>query len=495
MTKKSKNKKKQSFRKKSRLLILLFAMSALFFCSTAFCEDATPPATTPTPAFNVNIVEGQANITRTGLQTEITQTVAGNLIADGNLSTISNEIVRIILMSSNNNALLRDITGAATIANGSYYCNGGLFMVNPQGFIFGSSAQIQAANIVVSTLNISNADFLTGCSTGQYKFYGQGAYIINQGRLIPQPGGYVCLFSQAIRNEGTIQAQLGTIAIAAGEAITMTTVDLDDRGTIFVGIDKAVESEILGPDGKKLNNAIENTSTGTISANGGTVLLTAKILNKIFDHAINNAGVIEARTLTTGENGEIKLIVEGAPVINTGTIEARDIKIEVKGADFINTIIGKVIGDGTQGKVNGGNIYIEALNVMQKGVISTNAYEGGTGGNIDIIADYSVVLDENSTTSAACPTLYIGNGGRILINSRKGSVSILDKALIDISAGSISGDGGFVKVGALDQLGFSVGCSSLKLIIASGTPEQSPPSEWTVAYINSISFLDTGLFN
>src|SRR4030042_6545932 len=132
MTTTPKNNKSNSSAKITRLLITSLAVSALFFCSTAFCDDTTPLPEPPAPVFNVNIVEGQASITRTGLQTEITQTVAGNLIADGNLSTISNEIVRIILMSSNNNALLRDITGSATIANGSYYCNGGLFMVNAQ---------------------------------------------------------------------------------------------------------------------------------------------------------------------------------------------------------------------------------------------------------------------------------------------------------------------------------------------------------------------------
>ncbi|RKY40411.1 MAG: hypothetical protein DRP76_01995, partial [Candidatus Omnitrophota bacterium] len=74
-------------------------------------------------------------------------------------------------------------------------------------------------------------------------------------------------------------------------------------------------------------------------------------------------------------------------------------------------------------------------------------------GEIEIISADSTILDENSTTSAACP-YAIGNGGRIYINSKGGSTFVKKNALIDVSAGSIQGNGGFIEISAFDHLGF-----------------------------------------
>jgi len=279
----------------------------------------------------------------------------GNVSFDGKYDLNAGQTLDIYAL----NAILRDMSGIATIANGIYtlYGTGTLAMINPAGIIFGSSAQVNAANIIVSTLNISNADFFEGCRTGNFKFIGQGAYIINHGKLIPQPGGYVCLLSQAIANTGTIQAKY--VIVASGEEMRLS---LDDKSVISVQIDKAVASEIFGPDGQKMQSAIENS--GTISANGGTVTLTAKSLNKVFDYAINNSGIIEAKAINDA-NGEIALSAEGAPILNTGTIEASKITITAPDTSFIN--YGKLISEGSQPGT--GEIDIKALEVLQGGLI------------------------------------------------------------------------------------------------------------------------------
>ncbi|OGW94717.1 MAG: hypothetical protein A3G36_06000 [Omnitrophica bacterium RIFCSPLOWO2_12_FULL_45_13] len=428
---------------RAKIATLIFVLSVSFFCA------ANPLAAdeTAAPAFNVHIVEGQAQISQIGLTTTITASTS-NIIAQGNISTITGEIVNILLLSSTNNALLRSDTGAVTSAFGSYFSNGNLFMVNPAGFVFGPASQVNAASIVVSTLNINNADFLRGCETGKFTFVGQGAYIFNHGKLIPQPGGYVCLLSQAINNTGTIQARLGSIVLGAGENITLTTIALDDRATISVAIDEAVKTAIFGPDGAKIDSAIENS--GTISANGGTVTLTAKTLNGVFNYAINNSGIIEAKSLIE-KNGEVTLAAEGAPILNTGIIEAGKVTINAINTDFTN--IGQVIADGSSVAMpNGGAISVDAYKILQQGVISANAFEGGAAGEIDLISEAETVLDENSVTAAMALGI-VGSGGRIRINSRTGGTYI-NGGKIDVSGGSGAGDGGGVEISAFDQLGF-----------------------------------------
>jgi len=104
--------------------------------------------------------------------------------------------------------------------------NGQIFLVNPNGIIFGSGSHVNAAGLVASTLDISNEDFMAG----RYNFYkvdDKNGYIVNKGIIkTSKPGGYICLFSQAIDNQGVAIADLGTVALAAGEEITMS---LDDK--------------------------------------------------------------------------------------------------------------------------------------------------------------------------------------------------------------------------------------------------------------------------
>lgn len=382
----------------------LFVLSVLILCSKAFCSDTTTTA----PAFNVTIVSGQANIVQSGLETVITQSVAGNLIATGNLSTIEGEIVKIELMSSLNNVLLRDSTGLPTMANGSYFSNGGLFMVNPQGFVFGPNSQIQAANIVVSTLDINNDDFLAGSADGKFKFSGRGTYIINQGKLIPQPGGYVALLSGAISNVGTIQAQLGRIVLASGDKITMTTVDLDDLGTIFVVIDKAVENEIMGPDGNKITDAINNK--GIISSDGGTITLTAKSLNTIFDNSINNSGIIEAKSANATGNGDVTLTANG-PITSTGAIYS-DILTE-EGASFAVSGIFSPLVANIQ---NADNAITYTGTAFVSGTIEDAA-------NIIISANTTVNLTGNTTFEAQTGSLIMTNSSSV-INGQNNNLTI-----------------------------------------------------------------------
>jgi len=391
-----------------------------------------------------NVVSGEATFDRSQTNTLNIITPSEKLIVNYNSFSIArSERVNFHQPSSSAVALNRVVGVEPSRIFGSLTANGRIFLVNPNGVLFGPNSRVDVAVLVASTLDISNEDFLKG----RYNFFknSKNTFIINEGEITVRNGGYVCLLSGAVENKGSIQAKLGTVVLASGEKIALA---LDDLGEISVVINEGVKDKILGPEGQKLDSAIKNT--GTISVNGGKVVLTARVLNDVFDYAVNNSGIVEAKSLVN-HNGVVELIAEGAPVINRGRIEAGEVKIDVKEADFVNE--GKIITNGSQNLPDAGNISVEAVNILHRGVISADAYNGGDAGEIEIISANSTILDENSTTSSACP-YAVGNGGRIYINSKEGSSFVKKNALIDVSAGSVQGNGGFIEISAFDHLGF-----------------------------------------
>ena len=177
-------------------------------------------------------------------------------------------------------------------------------MINPNGVLFGQGSKVDMPALVASTMNISDADFLAG----NYRFTkeGKGSYVINQGDIHIRNGGYVCLLAQAVENSGVIEAALGKVVLAAGEALTLS---LDDQGDISVVIDEAVKQEVLDPNRQPMDSAVKNT--GSILADGGKVILTAKVLNHVFDYAINNSGVVVAQDIIE-RDGVVELITHNS---------------------------------------------------------------------------------------------------------------------------------------------------------------------------------------
>ena len=254
-----------------------------------------------------NFVNGDGTITVNGQVMNINQ-MSSQAIIEWLSFCISQGYTVNINQPGASSVSLNRVTGAdPSVIMGNLLSNGQVFLVNPNGILFGASSYVNAPGVVASTLGISNQDFLNG----NYTFLGQGSSVINQG-LILAPGGYVTLLGTSVDNSGTIVSELGTVTLAAGEEITMS---LDPQGLVSIVIDEGVTQNVASA-----TDAVRNT--GTISAEGGRVVLTAEALNGLFTNVVNNEGIIEARSLMDNE-GSVYLIAKGenSVVSNTGTID------------------------------------------------------------------------------------------------------------------------------------------------------------------------------
>ncbi|MDX3895689.1 MBG domain-containing protein [Pusillimonas sp.] len=187
-------------------------------------------------------------------------------------------------------ALNRVLGPDASQVMGQLQANGRVFLINPNGVLFGQNAQVNVGGLVASTLDIGNADFMAG----HYRFQGNGnpASVVNRGRIDASDGGAVALLGGQVHNQGVIQARMGTVALAAGNAVTL---DFAGDGLLNVQVDQAAK-----------NALVDNGQF--IQADGGQVIMTASASDALLQTVVNNTGVVEARTL---ENRAGKIVLLG----------------------------------------------------------------------------------------------------------------------------------------------------------------------------------------
>ena len=242
-------------------------------------------ATTALPGGG-QVSAGQATISSTGAAMTINQGSQRAIINWQNFDIGSQASVNFQQPNSSAVTLNRAGGPAASRIEGQLTANGQVFLINPSGVLFGSGARVNVGGLVASTLNIRDADFLSG----NYVFSGNGGSITNQGQITAAPGGYLAFISPSITNNGTISAPQGTVAMGAGERVR-----LNFAGDRLVGLDVSAGT---------IDTLITNNQA--IRAEGGAILLTAAGAEAVTRSVINNSGVLEASSLTQ-DGGRIVL--------------------------------------------------------------------------------------------------------------------------------------------------------------------------------------------
>jgi len=246
---------------------------------------------------------GSASIAGSAGTTTINQGSQNVAINWQSFSIGQGETVRFVQPNSSSIALNRVLGSDASSILGSLSANGKVFLLNPNGILFGKGAQVNVGGLIASTLSITDSDFMAG----KYRFAGaSNAAILNQGS-INADGGYVALLGANVSNQGVISAKLGTVTLAAGKAMTL---DVAGDGLLNVTVNEGAV------------NALAQNG-GLIQANGGLVLLTAQAAGNLLQSAVNNTGVIQAQTVEN-RNGTIRLMagMQNGSVNVGGTLDA-----------------------------------------------------------------------------------------------------------------------------------------------------------------------------
>jgi len=253
-----------------------------------------------------DVVAGQVAITQSSPSTlQVQQSTHSAIVNWQQFSVGSGEQVRFDQPSASAAILNRVVGGDASQILGNLSANGRVFLVNPQGVMFGAGSRVDVGSLVASTLDIADDDFLSG----QLVFAdadGTAASVLNRGEIRAAEGGFVVLAGGQVGNEGLIHAQLGDVALLSGSELTLS---LDPGGLVGYSVDKAALGAAAGVD-----------NAGDLVADGGQVVMSASVARDLAATAVNNRGRIRAQAIEERE-GEIYLQADGGSIRQSGSID------------------------------------------------------------------------------------------------------------------------------------------------------------------------------
>ena len=270
--------------------------------------------------------------------------------------------------------------------------------------------------------------------------------VVNEGSLHAGIGGYIALLAPEVRNSGVVVAHLGTVAMAAGDAVT-----LHFDGTHLACI-TTTPSTIAA--------LVQNQSA--VIAPGGLIILSAQALDRVQGGVVNNSGTLEASSMSSAGG---RIVLQGGTVQQAagGTIDAsgtsggsvqidasQDISLQGSVSAVASAASGRSASSG-----QGGSITLTAGHDVTLQNASLEAAGGSAGGRISIRGGGQA--PPTSTSGAAAPTVALQGNTRLIASStlgRGGDVTLtadqvgpFDTASIDASGATGGGNvfvgGGF----------------------------------------------------
>jgi filamentous hemagglutinin family protein len=372
------------------------------------------------------VVAGQATIDRSLPEVvRINQSSDKAVIDWRSFNIAPNELTQFNQPGTTSITLNRITGGDPSAILGAIRANGQVWLINPNGIAFGKSAKVDVAGLLATTLNITNDDFMAG----RYRFTATGASpasVTNAGEITIRSAGLAALVAPTVANSGVIQARLGHIALASTNGFTL---DFYGDGAFNFLLNNDTSAALAAATG---SSAVSNS--GSLIADGGSVLLTADTAKSVVDQTINMSGYIQARTVGTSK-GVITLDGGDAGKVNiAGTVDAS--------------------GE------TGGNITVTGGAVSLASTANLNASGDFGGGTVLVGGD-----THGAGTVRTAQTTSVAGGALIQVNALqtgdagKAVVWSNDRTdfagTIDATGGALGGNGGFAEVSGHNLLNFT----------------------------------------
>lgn len=412
---------------RSRIFKAVVVLFCAFILSHAGAAFANPSGG--------NVTSGAAVIAADGSTLNITQTTPRAVIDWQSFDIAENETTHFIQPSASSMTLNRIGAQDPSKIYGTLTSNGKIYLVNPNGFIFGQGAQVNVGGIVAATAGIRNADFMGG----RMNFTQPGradAQIVNNGMISARDAGLVGFVAPQVKNNGVITANLGTVALASGDTLTM---DMYGDNLVSVAVTNETAAHI-------------SQNNGIIAADGGRIAITAAAGRTVANGVVSNAGILRANSFGS-KNGKITLFAEGSNAV-AGNVAANKGRKSGTSAAYNSGIIEAA---GTKAGETGGAVIVSAdtVAILNGAMISASGMSGGgdirIGGAYLGRGDTATAKDVYVSAGAAIYNDAVdnGNGGRTTVWS-DGTTAFYGS--IYARGGANGGDGGFAETSGHEYL-------------------------------------------
>lgn len=398
------------------------------------------------PSLNANpeggtVVSGSASFDQQGNSLTVTNT-PGTIINWQDFSIQTEETTRFVQQSSDSAVLNRVVGQDPSQILGKLQSNGRVFIVNPNGIVFGAESVIDVSGLAASTLNLSNEDFLSQ----NLNFTGDGTNgsLSNEGAITTSEGGFVYLIASNVENHGVIKSPKGEVILAAGHSVQLVSSDNPD-----------IRVTLTAPEGEALN-------VGEIITRGGKTSIYAGI--------INQQGKISADSAVADENGKIffkatqRTTLTSSSVTTANGSDGGSVTIQTtQGLTEVSGVV-TATGDSEQG----GEILIlgEHVGILDEAYVDASGQTGGgtiliggdnKGNNPDVQNAKATYVGVNTQLHA--DAAEEGDGGKVIVWSDDATRAY---GTITAKGGSVSGNGGFVETsgGYLDVAGLKLDVSA-----------------------------------
>ena len=357
-----------------------------------------PPTLLANPSGS-QVISGQVSIDNSvaGV-TKITNS-PGAIIHWQDFNIKKDEITQFIQQNSKSSVLNRIVGGNPTEILGQLISNGKVFLINPNGVVFGSGSSVDTQGLMVSTLDLSNNDFrnnnfhfIAGSNTGSIR---------NEGVIHAGADGNILLIAPSIENTGSIKAEGGKITLAAGQEFTLTSLDNPD-----------IQFQIQAPENKALN-------IGELLTQGGAV--------DIFANSITHSGAINADSVSIDKQGNIRLIAKEDVTLGANS---------------------KISANNNSDKAS--NLHIKADNAV---FIGDNTSIASTQGKLNIILNADADVKNGGNIQVNTGATLNSNGGNIVLGGGKCSATDCDQSAKGYTASPAQSDGITINHAALNSNG------------------------------------------
>lgn len=362
-----------------------------------------------------------------GKVTTVTQHVDRTVVDWKEFSIAEGELVKFMQPDANSVILNRVVGGDLSQILGELQANGRVFLINPNGIVFGAKSQVNVGSLVASTLNVDDKfkfkndkqeieqliEFKAETSSGKIESLGSihakdivflapvikqngslnasaAVNLIAASEVTANLGGADMVFTVKAGHENALIDQLGSVLAAGGKIVLLATASINGSGSVIntAGINQASQISIQG-------DTVQLTGTFNASNPENALQVNAK---RIYQNA----------ALTVA--GSSQLIADEVTLYNAGNDFTGQLKLNVKGAAELQDLNSLNVS----GKAD--RLVLTAEEITQTGT-----------------------LEVGKTTTLTANTVTLNNAG----NDFKGQVNVaasVDAHLRDINNLAVTGD-------------------------------------------------------